>query len=54
MAGTQAPFARVEVTVMAAGSHERDIGHTGKGDRAPCAMGMPFTAWKYMHDQGGP
>ena len=34
---------------MPAGNHERDMGETGRGHSAVCAMATPFTALKHMH-----
>ena len=49
VAGTLSPFDRVEVTVMAVGSQERDMGDTVRGHSAASAMVIPFAAWKHMH-----
>ena len=46
VAGTLSPFHRVWVTVMPAGSHERDMGDTARGHDAVCAMVIPLTACK--------
>ena len=47
--GTLLPFDRVEVTVIAALCHEKDMADTAMGHHAVCAMGIPFIAQKHMH-----
>ena len=47
VAGTLSPFNQVSVTVMPAGSHERDMDETVKRHSAVCAMAIPFTAGKH-------
>ena len=49
VAGTLSPFDRMQVTVMPAGSHERDMGETVRGHGAVCAMAIPVTARRHMH-----
>ena len=49
VAGTLSPFDRVQVIVMQAGSHDRDMGETVRRHSAVCAMVIPFTVWKHMH-----
>ena len=48
VAGTPSPFDRVQLTVMPAGSHERDMRQTVWGHNAICAMVIPFTACKHI------
>ena len=49
VAGTLSPSDRVWVTVMPAGSHERDMGEAVRGHSAALAKAIPFTAWKRLH-----
>ena len=44
VASTRSPLDRMYVTVMPAGSHQRDRGETARGHGAVCAM-----AWQHMH-----
>ena len=40
-------FDWVQVTVMPAGSHKKEILVAAKGHSAVCVMLIPFTAWKH-------
>ena len=48
-AGTLSPVDRMLVTVVPAGSHERDKDEIVRGRNAVCARTTSLTAWKYMH-----
>ena len=53
VAGPLSPFDWVRVTVMPAGSHDRDMADTVREYTVICAMFIPLTAWNHRHGPVG-